>query len=61
MLFRSVFSLFGGNWVLSSTVRDTLLGWCAFFKNKKHRKVWRTAPLCLFFNGLEKKKQDNFL
>ncbi|RVX04101.1 hypothetical protein CK203_015494 [Vitis vinifera] len=39
VLWDLVFSLFGGNWVLSSTVRDTLLGWCAFFKNKKHRKA----------------------
>ena len=42
-----MFSLFGVNWVLLFTVRDTLLGWCASFKDKKHRKVWRTTPLCL--------------
>ena len=36
-------------WVLPFTVRDTLLSWYVSFKDKKHRKVWRTAPLCLFW------------
>ncbi|RVW23965.1 hypothetical protein CK203_092088 [Vitis vinifera] len=49
VLWDLVFSLFGVNWVLPFTVKDTLLGWCASFKDKKHRKVWRTAPLCLFW------------
>ena len=49
VLWDLVFSLFGVNWVLPFTVRDTLLGWYASFKDKKHRKVWRTIPLCLFW------------
>ncbi|RVW38495.1 hypothetical protein CK203_085301 [Vitis vinifera] len=48
VLWDLVLSLFGVNWVLPFTVRDTLLGWCASFKDKKHRKVWWVAPLCLF-------------
>ncbi|RVW97835.1 hypothetical protein CK203_021303 [Vitis vinifera] len=46
VLWDLVFSLFGVNWVLPSTVRDTPLGRCVSFKDKKHRKVWRAAPLC---------------
>ena len=49
VLWDFVFSLFGVNWVLPFTVRDTLLDWFASFKDKKHRKVWRAAPLCLFW------------
>ena len=49
VLWDLVFSLFGVNWVLPSTVRDTPLGRCVSFKDKKHRKVWRAAPLCLFW------------
>ncbi|RVW55706.1 LINE-1 retrotransposable element ORF2 protein [Vitis vinifera] len=29
--------------------RDTLLGWLAPLKDKKRSKVWRAAPLCLFW------------
>ena len=47
VLWDLVFSLFGVNWVLPFTVRDTLLGWYASSKDKKHRKVWRIAPFCL--------------
>ena len=49
ILWDLVFSLFGVNWVLPFTVGDTLLGWHITFKDKKHRKVWQAAPLCLFW------------
>ena len=49
VLWDLVFSLFGVNWVLSFTVRDTLSGWSASFVDKKLGKTWRTAPLCLFW------------
>ena len=44
-----MFSLFGVNWVLSFTVRDTLSGWSASFVDQKRGKTWRAAPLCLFW------------
>ena len=44
-----MFSLFGVNWVLPFTVRDTLLSWYVSFKDKKHRKVWRAVSFCLFW------------
>ncbi|KAL6331568.1 hypothetical protein AAG906_011508 [Vitis piasezkii] len=49
VLWDLVFSLFGVNWVLSFTVRDTLSGWSASFVDKKRGKTWRAAPLCLFW------------
>ena len=49
ILWDLVFSLFGVNWVLPFTVRDTLLSWYVSFKDKKYRKVWRAVPLCLFW------------
>ena len=49
ILWDLMFSLFGVNWVLPFSVRDTLLSWYVSFKDKNHRKVWRAAPLCLFW------------
>ena len=49
VLWDLLFSLFGVNWVLPFLVRDTLLGWHAPLKDKKHSKVWWAAPLCLFW------------
>ena len=34
---------------MKEIVRDTLLGWLAPLKDKKRSKVWRAAPLCLFW------------
>ena len=49
VLWDLVYSLFGVNWVLPLTVRDTLIGWSASFVDKKRGKAWRAAPLCLFW------------
>ena len=49
VLWDLVFSLFGINWVLPLTVRDTLLSWFASFVDKKREKTWRATPLCLFW------------
>ena len=43
-----MFTLFGVNWVLPLSARDTLLGWFVSFVGKKRRKAWLAAPLCLF-------------
>ena len=39
VLWDLLFSLFGVNWVLPLTVRDTLLGWFAFFVDRKRGKT----------------------
>ena len=48
VLWDLVFTLFGVNWVILLTIRDTLLGWFASFVDKKRRKTWLAAHLCLF-------------
>ena len=49
VLWDLVFSLFGVNWVLPFTIRDTLSGWSPSFVDKKHGKTLRAAPFCLFW------------
>ena len=49
MLWELLFALFGVTWVLPYSVRDTLSGWCDFNLGKKRRKVWKAAPLCVFW------------
>ena len=43
------FAMFGVKWVLPLSARDTLLGWFASFVDKKRRKAWLAAHLCLFW------------
>ena len=49
VLWELFFALFRVSWVLPSLVKETLLGWHGSFVDKKHRKVWREGPLCLFW------------
>ncbi|RVW93513.1 putative ribonuclease H protein [Vitis vinifera] len=49
VLWELLFALFGVTWVLPFSVRDTLIGWRGFNLGKKRRKVWKAAPLCLFW------------
>ena len=49
MLWELLFALFGVTWVLPFLVKDTLSGWCGFNLGKKRRKVWKAAPLCIFW------------
>ncbi|RVW90726.1 hypothetical protein CK203_046435 [Vitis vinifera] len=48
VLWELLFSLFGVSWVLPCSVRETLLSWQTSSMGKKHRKVWRAAPLHIF-------------
>ncbi|RVW46613.1 Transposon TX1 uncharacterized 149 kDa protein [Vitis vinifera] len=47
-LWNLFFSLFGVEWVLSGTVKETLLGWHGAFVGKIQKKAWQMAPLCIF-------------
>ena len=49
VLWNLMFTMFRVNWVLQLTVKDTLLGWSDSFVDKKCGKIWRAAPLCLFW------------
>ncbi|RVX07383.1 putative ribonuclease H protein [Vitis vinifera] len=44
MLWLLIFSLFGVQWVMHSTVKNHLLGWHGSFVGKKRKKAWRAAP-----------------
>ena len=44
-----MFALFGVSWVLSSSVRETLLAWHDSCVGMKRKKAWGVAPLCLFW------------
>ncbi|KAL6345797.1 hypothetical protein AAG906_017549 [Vitis piasezkii] len=49
-LWNLLFSLFGVEWVLSGTVKETLLGWHGAFVGKIRKKAWQMAPLCIFWS-----------
>ena len=49
-LWNLLFSLFGVAWVLSGTVKETLLGWHGAFVGKIRKKAWQMAPLCIFWS-----------
>ncbi|RVW49339.1 LINE-1 reverse transcriptase-like [Vitis vinifera] len=55
-LWNLLFSLFGVEWVLSGTVKDTLLGWHGAFVGKIRKKAWQMAPLCIFFGQCGRKE-----
>ncbi|KAJ9707665.1 hypothetical protein PVL29_002622 [Vitis rotundifolia] len=49
VLWNLLFSLFGVAWVLSGSVKETLLGWHGAFVGKTRKKAWQMAPLCIFW------------
>ena len=49
VLWDLLFTLFGVSWVLPSSVKETLLSWHGSFVGKKCKKVWRVAPLHIFW------------
>ena len=49
MLWLMIFSLFGVQWVMHSSVKRNLLGWHGSFVGKKKEKAWRAIPLFLMW------------
>ena len=60
VLWELLFSLFGVSWVLLCSVRETLLSWQISSVGKKHRKVWRAAPLHIFWTVWKARNQLAF-
>ena len=60
VLWELVFALFVVTWVLPFSVRDTLSGWCGFNLGKKRRKVWKAAPLCIFWTVWKERNRIAF-
>ena len=49
VLWDLLFTVFGVSWVLPYSVKETLLSWHGSFVGKKRKKVWRAAPLHIFW------------
>ena len=49
MIWQLIFALFGVQWVLPSSIKETILGWHNSFVAKIRKNVWNAAPLCLFW------------
>ncbi|WJZ80362.1 hypothetical protein VitviT2T_000290 [Vitis vinifera] len=49
VLWDLLFTFFGVSWVLPYSVKETLLSWHGSFVGKKRKKVWRVAPLHIFW------------
>ena len=47
-------------WVMQPTVREILLGWHGSFVGRKRKKIWRAAPLCLFWTIWKKRNRRSF-
>ena len=59
-LWVLLFSLFGVQWVLPTTVKDMLLGWNGTFVGKKRKGVWKASPLCLFWTVWKRRNKVAF-
>ena len=60
MLWLLIFSLFGVQWVMHSSVKRNLLGWYGSFVGKKREKAWKTAPLCLMWTIWKERNRRAF-
>ena len=60
VLWDLLFTLFSVSWVLHSSVKEVLLGRHGSFVGKKRRKVWRAAPLCLFWTVWKERNRIAF-
>ena len=49
ILWSLIFSLFGVQWVLHSSIKRNLFGWHGAFVGKRREKAWRATPLCLMW------------
>ena len=48
-LWNLLLSVVGTSWVFPRSVLHTLLAWQGAAVGKKRKKIWMTAPLCLFW------------
>ena len=47
-------------WVLPVKVKETLLGWHGSFVRKNQLKVWKVAPLCIFWSVRKERNNIDF-
>lgn len=49
ILWDSILSSFGESWVMAETVKEILKAWQGKAVDKRRRKVWRAAPINVFW------------
>ena len=49
-LWQLVCALFHIQWVMHSSMKGVLLSWNGVSVGKKRKKVWKVAPLCIFWS-----------
>ena len=49
LLWEIILAIFGIEWVSPFSIRQALLSWQGARVGKKRKKVWRAAPICLFW------------
>ena len=49
LIIAFFFFLFWVTWVISYSIKETLLGWHESFVGKAHKKSWKVALLCIFW------------
>lgn len=49
MVLHLIYSPFGVEWVMHSSVRGNLLDWHESFMGKKRKKAWRATPLSILW------------
>ncbi|RVX13960.1 Actin-related protein 4 [Vitis vinifera] len=59
-LWVLLFSMFGVQWVLPATVKETLSGWNGSFVEKKRKGAWKASPLCLFWTVWKTRNKVTF-
>ena len=59
-LWEIILEIVGIEWVFPFSVRHALLSWQGAQVGKKRKKVWRAAPLCLFWTIWRERKRVAF-
>ena len=47
MIWQLIIALFGVQWVMFFSIKDSLLSWHDSFVGEKRKKAWNATPLCL--------------
>ena len=60
MIWHLIFALFGVQWVMPNSIKETILSWSGSFVGKKRKKAWNATPLCLFWTLWKDKNRRVF-
>ena len=60
VLWELILAIIGFRWFFPFSVRQVLLAWQGTKVGKKRKKVWRTAPFCLFWTEWRERNRVAF-